>query len=52
MVLSKEILDKEIAGLEAQASELRRKLTYAEGAIDVTKQLRALLEKPEPETGG
>ena len=46
MVLSAERLDKEIAGLEAQANELRRKLVYAEGAIDVTKQLRLTVIYP------
>ena len=49
MTISKEMLDVEIAQAECAVSQAEQQTTFAKGAVSVLKQLRDLLDTPEPE---
>ena len=49
MELTRELLDGEIRAAESQLAQAQSHLDQVKGALNVMRQLRDLLDKPEPE---
>lgn len=49
MQVTKELIDKDIAGLNAQLEQLKAQAAQTAGALSVLKNIREYMDLPEPE---
>lgn len=49
MQVTKELVENDIKGMEAEFEQLKARVAQAAGALNVLKNMRDYLDKPEPE---